>query len=217
MSSDRVLNFSEFAGKYNTDTQQDDAAAFSDLTQASDNFQDAFDETSYEDGIKPNRPLNQGDGTVPTAPGDEKPGDTEGMEAPDEIKTFAEYDKGEIDNDDNDDEVDGDEVDIEGEDDIEDEGDDVDIEDEDDIEVENEESDETIENEDEEDNTDVDFDEGGNPEDEEDKEEDEEDDEANESIKHNQSDSILESFDEYNSKIKHPYRDIINRIKLSYT
>lgn len=190
MSNDRVLNFGEFAGKYSSDSEQDNASSLSDFEGASDNFQDGFDETSYEDGkeIKPNRPLSQGSELTPDGPDNGIPTDVEGMESPAEEEETGEEFEEET-----------------GEEFEEEEGD--------------EDEDEDFEDEEEEDDDFYD-DDGGNPEEEEEDEEDEdeEDDDANESLivsRHFiQSESILESFESFTQKKSNPYSDVLNKIEL---
>jgi hypothetical protein len=80
--NNRVLNFTEFAGKYNQQSEQDAAASYSEFSKASDNFQDGFDEDTYEEGqAGPNRPIASGEETTPLSP-DSMPTPTQGMEAP---------------------------------------------------------------------------------------------------------------------------------------
>lgn len=103
----RVLNFSEFQEKYSTDAQQDSAAAYSDLSTASDNFQTAFDDTSYDSPqLGPKRPVSGMGEMTPAQPGDMgapafNP-NASGMEAPEDVEdadastetnpTFGNYD-----------------------------------------------------------------------------------------------------------------------------
>lgn len=206
MSSDRVLNFSEFADKYSKDKEQDVAASFSDIQKAADNFQEGFDETSYDDGseIKPNRPINQGEESTPDKPGEEKPTETEGMEAPVEGE-----------------EEEGLEIPEEGEENEGEEGSEE-IEDEDLIDGEPAETSEEPEDMD-------DIEEGGNPEDEDDDDEDKDDEneeekeeeEANESKnnKFTRSEKILESFNDFTDHQETksgPYKDVLDKIELEY-
>jgi hypothetical protein len=88
MADNRVLNYSEFAGKYQKNAEQDIAASYSEFSKASDNFQEGFDEDTYEDGqAGPKRPIAQSEETTPAQPGEDgAPNFTaepaEGMEAP---------------------------------------------------------------------------------------------------------------------------------------
>jgi len=84
--SGRVLNFSEFSGKYNTDTEKN----LDTFTQSSANFEEGFDKETYDQPeIGPNRPVSGGSDATPPQPGEtgtpkfssEKPED---MSAPDE-------------------------------------------------------------------------------------------------------------------------------------
>lgn len=84
----RVLNFSEFQDKYSTDAQQDSAASYSEFSTASDNFQTAFDDASYEGPqLGPKRPVSGGSEMTPAQPGETGApafsSDSSGMEAPD--------------------------------------------------------------------------------------------------------------------------------------
>lgn len=82
MAENRVLNYSEFAGKYQKNAEQDIAASYSEFSKASDNFQEGFDEDTYEDGqAGPKRPIASGEEATPAAP-DSMPTPTQGMEAP---------------------------------------------------------------------------------------------------------------------------------------
>lgn len=207
MPNDRVLNFSEFADKYSQDTAQDSAASFSEFQNAANNFQEGFDDSSYGDGneIKPNRPLNQGEGVTPQQPGDEFPGETEGMEAPtgeEEEETNFENTEGE-----------GEESINEPE--------------EEEMEGEEQEENETSEEEEEHEGEDDDFEDTGNPEDEDDEseekeegnedEEEEDEEESNESKRnlYGKSEKILESFDDFvaNGGV---YDKIISGIQLDF-
>jgi len=213
MPNDRVLNFSEFADKYSQDTVQDAAASFSEFQTASDNFQDAFDETTYGDegGIKPNRHLNQGEGMTPQQPGDEMPGETEGMEVPDEEEPMY-SEPGEEEGFPQPGEE-GVEEPVEG---PHEEGDEE-MEEEGEEEGEGEESEEEYEE-------DEDGEPGGNPEDEEgegeeedEDEKEEEEEESNESFKnkYGKSEKVLESYDSYVKKARRgAYDEILNYIEL---
>ena len=136
----RVLNFNEFQEKYSAEAQQDSAAAYSDLSTASDNFQTAFDDTSYDSPqLGPKRPISGEGGMTPPQPGDmgapsfnptasgmEAPEDAEGAEAPEDAEgedtainpTFGNYDPASSGNpeDDDEDEDDTDEDDDDDED-----------------------------------------------------------------------------------------------------
>jgi len=85
---DRVLNFSEFADKYSVDG--DNELNVNDMSAASDNFTDGFDQDSYDSPeIKANHPVGMEDSLTPPGPGEEgAPAfDAEaesGMEAPGE-------------------------------------------------------------------------------------------------------------------------------------
>jgi hypothetical protein len=164
--ADRVLNFSEFQGKYSEETSQDAAASLSDFSTSSDNFADGFDETTYEEKpIGPKRPISDGEST-PAQPGENgapkfNPDSTSGVELPGE--------------------------DAEGEEDLED----------------GEEINPTY--------GEYDFEDGGNPEDDdeedeededeseedEDESEDEEEDDANESRSWKSNRVLVESFDDF--------------------
>jgi hypothetical protein len=87
--NNRVLNFSEFGNKYNKESAQDIAASYSEFTGAADQFQDGFDDTTYDDGGQPGpkRPIEGGNEDSPAQPGEEgtpkyNTDHTEGMEAP---------------------------------------------------------------------------------------------------------------------------------------
>ena len=70
--ADRVLNFSEFAGKYSQDSETDASAGYSEFSKSSDKFTDAFDETTYDQPqLGPKRPVAGGNGTTPAQPGAE--------------------------------------------------------------------------------------------------------------------------------------------------
>jgi len=87
----RVLNFSEFFGKYSSDNGEKDAASFDDFAKAASNFEAGFDENSYDKTqLGPNRPVSGGEGAVPV-PGDAgapkfRSAKPEGMEAPEETE-----------------------------------------------------------------------------------------------------------------------------------
>lgn len=62
----RVLNFSEFAGKYSSD----DEKTLDSFTQSSNNFEEGFDKESYnQKPIGPNKPVNTGIEMTPPQPG----------------------------------------------------------------------------------------------------------------------------------------------------
>ena len=61
--ADRVLNFSEFADKYSDDEELD----VNDVAAASSNFEEGFDDASYDSPeIKPNRPVEDGESSIPS-------------------------------------------------------------------------------------------------------------------------------------------------------
>ncbi len=87
--ADRVLNFSEFQGKYSVDKEQDAAAAYDEMSKASDNFQEGFDEDTYEENpIGAKRPISNGESTPPQPGEDGAPSfnSESGIESPDEIE-----------------------------------------------------------------------------------------------------------------------------------
>ena len=101
MADNRVLNFSEFGKKYNQESEQDIAASYADFSNAADNFQEGFDEDTYEDGqAGPKRPLAQGEEATPAQPGEEGApafkSETEGMEAPEEEEAEEEVDADDV-------------------------------------------------------------------------------------------------------------------------
>lgn len=70
--ADRVLNFSEFAGKYSQDSEIDAAAGYTEFSKSSDKFTDAFDETTYDQPqLGPKRPVAGGNAMTPAQPGAE--------------------------------------------------------------------------------------------------------------------------------------------------
>lgn len=99
--ADRVLNFSEFQSKYSQETEQDSAAAYSDIASAADNFANGFDETTYEENpIGPKRPVASGE-VAPVQPGEEgapayNPNATSGTEFPDEEETEEDSEETEV-------------------------------------------------------------------------------------------------------------------------
>ena len=197
MAENRVLNYSEFAGKYSKESQQDMAASYSEFSKAADNFQEGFDDDTYEDGqTGPKRPLNIGTEETPIQPGETgSPAfstEHEGMESPEEndLVTQNDLDNNEVDGE----EFEGPQPDLsasaagydneggnpeEGEDESEEE------ENEENEEEENEESEE------------------------EENEEEEEEEESNESYKHM---IVLESFDDFtmNSQPKSRYAEMLD-------
>lgn len=98
----RILNFSEFFGKYSTDQGDKGATGFEDFAKASTNFETGFDETSYDKTqLGPNRPIKGVEGAVP-APGETgapvfKSAKPQGMESPEEFETEEpeEFEEGE--------------------------------------------------------------------------------------------------------------------------
>ena len=140
----RVLNFNEFQEKYSAEAQQDSAAAYSDLSTASDNFQTAFDDTSYDSPqLGPKRPISGEGGMTPPQPGDMGAPSfnptASGMEAPEAPEdaededtainpTFGNYDPASSGNPEDEDEDDTDEDD----DDTDEDDDDTDEDDKDD-------------------------------------------------------------------------------------
>ena len=66
--SERVLNYSEFSKKYasgKTDRSLDD------LKGSAANFEEGFDDDTYDGNIGPNRPVASSDATTPAQPGDD--------------------------------------------------------------------------------------------------------------------------------------------------
>jgi len=85
--NNRVLNHSEFAAKYNQQSEQDIAASYSEFAKASDNFQEGFDDSTYEEGqAGPKRPLTLGAEETPAAPDSMPTEPTEGMAAPNDVE-----------------------------------------------------------------------------------------------------------------------------------
>jgi len=88
----RVLNFSEFAGKYSSD----DEKTLDSFTQSSNNFEEGFDKESYnQKPIGPNKPVEGGIEMTPPQPGEVgSPKFTSavdaGMNAPEEVEAPAE-------------------------------------------------------------------------------------------------------------------------------
>ena len=86
--SGRVLNFTEFSDKYSNSSNE--PISIDDLTNASSNFEEGFDDETYDQPeIKPNRPVAGNYEITPSAPGDaDAPAfsaeNTEDMNAPQE-------------------------------------------------------------------------------------------------------------------------------------
>jgi hypothetical protein len=143
--ADRVLNFSEFQTKYSQESEQDSAAALSNLSTAADSFSTGFDDSTYDEApLGPKRPIASGE-TTPVQPGDTgapkfDSNATSGMEFPDEKEeeeldepvegeddeinpTYGAYDYEDVGNpeDEDEDDEDEDDEDEEGEDEDEDE------------------------------------------------------------------------------------------------
>lgn len=196
MAENRVLNYSEFAGKYSQEAQQDMAASYSEFSKASDNFQEGFDEDTYEEGQSgPKRPLNIGSDETPVQPGEdgapEFSTEHEGMESPSDEheeheEDFSNWSDEDDDDDDDSEEFEGPQPDLSasaaG---MDDEGGNPEGEEEED------EDDEDDEEEDEDD------------------EEEEDEEETNESFK---SITLLESFDEFsaNSQPRSSYASMLD-------
>lgn len=65
--SGRILNFSEFFGKYSKDTEKE----LGDFTQSAANFEEGFDQETYDQAqIGPNRPVESGSEATPPSPGE---------------------------------------------------------------------------------------------------------------------------------------------------
>lgn len=76
--ADRVLNFSEFADKYSEDEELD----VNDVTAASGNFEEGFDDESYDSPeIKPNRPIADGESSIPSPDEDGAPSFTSDVDS----------------------------------------------------------------------------------------------------------------------------------------
>jgi segregation and condensation protein B len=76
--ADRVLNFSEFADKYSDDEELD----VNDVTSASSNFEEGFDDESYDSPeIKPNRPVAGAEGSIPSPDEDGAPSFTSDVDS----------------------------------------------------------------------------------------------------------------------------------------
>jgi len=175
--NNRVLNHSEFAAKYNQQSEQDIAASYSEFSHASDNFQDGFDDSTYEEGqAGPKRPLAQGADATPDAPSGMPTEPTEGMAAPSDEEEVDDHItpeemEGEVEE--------GEEEDFE--DDFEDDG------------SGDPEAGESEEDEDEDEEEDED-------------DEDEEEEETNESVRVVKNSLILESFDDFEARGPIPSR-----------
>lgn len=87
--SGRILNFSEFFGKYSKDTEKE----LGDFTQSAANFEEGFDQETYDQAqIGPNRPVASSSEATPPSPGETgAPAFTaakdEEMDAPEEKET----------------------------------------------------------------------------------------------------------------------------------
>tara|TARA_Y100000385_G_scaffold78710_1_gene80023 strand:+ start:1566 stop:2060 length:495 start_codon:yes stop_codon:yes gene_type:complete len=76
--ADRVLNFSEFADKYSEDEELD----VNDVTAASGNFEEGFDDESYDSPeIKPNRPIEDSESSIPSPDEDGAPSFTSDVDS----------------------------------------------------------------------------------------------------------------------------------------
>ena len=65
----RVLNFSEFFGKYSSETGSE--KNLDDFTQSSSNFEEGFDDATYDQNpLGPNRPVSSGSDMTPAQPGE---------------------------------------------------------------------------------------------------------------------------------------------------
>jgi hypothetical protein len=86
--SGRVLNFTEFSDKYSNSSNE--PVSIDDLTNASSNFEEGFDDETYDQPeIKPNRPVAGNYEITPSAPGETNAPafsaeNTEDMNAPQE-------------------------------------------------------------------------------------------------------------------------------------
>lgn len=66
----RVLNFSEFFGKYSSEGG-DSNQNLDTFTQSSSNFEEGFDDSTYnQNQLGPNRPVSRGDEMTPAQPGE---------------------------------------------------------------------------------------------------------------------------------------------------
>lgn len=66
--SERILNFSEFSKKYSNGNND---RSLDDLKGSAANFEEGFDDATYDGSIGPNRPVASGDSTTPPQPGDD--------------------------------------------------------------------------------------------------------------------------------------------------
>ena len=106
--TNRVLNFSEFGKKYSQDSENDIAASYSDFSSSADNFQEAFDEDTYEDGqTGPNRPITSGGEETPAEPSGFNKDEPDNMKAPE----YDENEDEEIEDEESDDNVEDEESD----------------------------------------------------------------------------------------------------------
>jgi hypothetical protein len=72
--AERVLNFSEFAGKYSQDSKDDSSASsdYVEFSKTSDRFSDAFDDSTYDQPqLGPKRPVSGSATPSPAQPGEE--------------------------------------------------------------------------------------------------------------------------------------------------
>lgn len=95
--SDRILNFSEFFGKYSKQSNKENSLET--VTSAPQNFEDGFDETTYDKTeLGPNKPISQTYQEKPVNPGEKgapkfNVNKDENMEAPDETEDTPEPEK----------------------------------------------------------------------------------------------------------------------------
>jgi hypothetical protein len=95
----RVLNFLEFSDKYSNASSE--PTSIDDLTGAAANFEEGFDEETYDQPqIGPNRPVSGSYEATPSKPGEEgspafSASNTEEMNAPEEEKEEEETDESE--------------------------------------------------------------------------------------------------------------------------
>lgn len=66
--SERILNFSEFSKKYSSGNND---RSLDDLKGSAANFEEGFDDDTYDGNIGPNRPVSSGDAATPAQPGDD--------------------------------------------------------------------------------------------------------------------------------------------------
>jgi len=195
--NNRVLNHSEFAAKYNQQSEQDIAASYSEFAKASDNFQEGFDDSTYEEGqAGPKRPLTLGAEETPAAPDSMPTEPTEGMAAPNDVE------REEMEDHITPEEMEGEgEEEEEMEDDFDEDGSgDPEAGESDDEEGEGEEEEEMEDDFDEDGSGDPEAGESDDEEGEEDEDEDEEEEEANESVRVVRNSLILESFDDFEAR-----------------